>query len=281
MVETTLIILILFTNPAIEVDAQSFAEKLNDYATVGLTVKIGKDAQAALIERIGISTADLLAAGGIGKTLTKQQGNIVIIHIDKSEMKGDVIAEARLWFDGRDEKFVAISGNGGDPVPSLVAGTGRMLDYKLRQAAGDVVATHALPLSQLVKQKAWAQLLGRIAEIKPEERAPVQLYYQIMAYVNMSDRNEAVRSLNVFRDKYPKHLLVTSAESLIPPRKMSDAELLGVGSDHSLDPLAIPDKVDAATESEKVGDKDFEDKETELNVEQKKIPELTGPPLSE
>ncbi len=217
-----LLVLILLTNPVAQEDAEVFAKKLEAYATRPLTIQYGKEANLKLAELLGIAPTDLLAAGTIGKTLTKHQ-KVVLVHLDHRSVNGDVILEARMWYDGREENYVSIAGNDRDPMSGLVEGSLSMIGYLLRddkeQSAGTTVST--VSLSQLAKEKAWEQLLGKIASIPPKERAPMVHYYQIMAYVNLENRDEAVASLNRFRLVYKDHLLVTSAESIIPPRQHS------------------------------------------------------------
>ena len=78
----TLLILILLTNPLAQEDAEAFAKRLKEYTNVAVKIEVAKEADASLAKMTGISSADLLAAGTIGKTLTKQK-KVILIHVDR------------------------------------------------------------------------------------------------------------------------------------------------------------------------------------------------------
>lgn len=234
----SLLILILFTNPAVEEDAQAFSNLLGDYANRKHECVLGAAAQKHLAELVGIGSDDLIAAGAIGKTLTKQKP-IILIHIDRRSVNGDAILEAKLWYDGREESYVSIAGNERNPLPGLFDGCMQMVGYLLRvgNAQNGNLNTARVSLAQLAKENAWEQLLGRVAAIPSDERVPMIHYYQVMAYVNLKQRDAAVAALNAFRKQYKDHILVTSAETLIPPKPRSDDELIDLGGGETMDPL--------------------------------------------
>ncbi len=235
-----LLILILLTNPVAQEDAESFSKRLKKYANQPVSIEVGKPANNKLTTMVGITPNDLLAAGNIGKTLTKQK-NVIIIHFDKRTVSGDKLLDAQLWYDGRQDSYVSIAGKDGNPLPGLVEGCTSMIGHKLRKQDGASAmnpgTSKNVSLAHLAKGKAWQQLLGKVAAIKPEERAPIVLYYQIMAYVNLGQRDFAVKVLNEFREKYKGHILVSSAEAIIPPRERTDEELMDLGNNNIIDPL--------------------------------------------
>ena len=233
----SLLILILFTNPAVEEDAKAFSKLIGDYATRTHQRVLGTEAQKKLGELAAIAPSDLIAAGAIGKTLTKKKP-VIVIHIDRRSVNGDTILEAKLWYDGRQESYVSIAGNERNPLPGLFDGCMQMIGYLLRKGNNSTGVNMArVSLAQLAKEKAWEQLLGRIAAVPNEERAPMVHYYQIMSYVHLKQRDAAVAALNAFRKQYKDHILVTSAEDLIPPKRRTDEELIDLGGGETMDPL--------------------------------------------
>lgn len=272
MIAESLLILILISNPTVEEDAQGFATRIEQYASVETEIKIGKQANLVLAKQ-GLTPGDLLAADTIGKTLTRDQ-KVVLVHVDRKNISGDNLLEAKLWYEGRQESFVSIAGNEGDPLPGLVDGCTSMIGHLLRKKEQVVgVPQSKVSLAQLAKEKAWQQLLAKVAAVPVDERAPIVHYYQVMAYVNLGQRDFAVETLNTFRKKYKGHILVTSAESIIPPRKRSDEELMDLGGAGTLDPLHEGDdeitrvKKDAEEKNEEKQDADGKDVTTETALE--------------
>ena len=217
-----LTILILLGDPSGEPIAKLVGEELARRGGASLRVVVGSDALAQLEGR-GIKAADLLASPNIGAHLTAPTSKegatvanpLIVVHLDRRLAGGDALVETRVWLDGRSDRHVAIVGNGADPAGAVTHGVVELIAHRLPGAsAAPSAGLDDAQLAQLAERQQWLDLLGRLAGV--QSRTPRQIYYEVLAYARLGQRDAAVEALNRLRAAHPDHFLVAAAADLIP-----------------------------------------------------------------
>ncbi len=226
MNDTILLILILLADPQCEPTAQLISQSLYQE---GVTEVLLGESAVQRIEEEGIRAADILADNHMGKELTKYNNNMVIIHLSQMTTSKDQRIDAQLWLEGRSDMYTNIDGSTEkNASPYVAAGVKKLLapliQSRTSKNAGNNTAP-TIPITTLVDREQWEPLLGALATIPANKRTQREWYYEVMAYVRLDQRDAAVDALNRFRTAYPKHFLLSAAESLIPLRDPSEAVL--------------------------------------------------------
>ena len=211
--KTVLLILILFGDQG-EPLAKGVADDLARVGGENAQVLVGAAAVAEL-EKRGVKIQDIIGSPNIGDHLTESDPNIAVVHLDRQVAGGDVVVETRLWLEGKNDRHVAIAGNGGDPQASVSNGLVRALAHRLPNARPTSPAADETQLAALAERKEWQQILGLLAGV--EQRSPRQWYYQVLAFSRLGRRDAAVDALNAMRAAHPDHFLIKAAEDVVPP----------------------------------------------------------------
>jgi len=210
-----LMILVLF-NP--------IDHEVGDKLTAQLAIALGANGQvlsgasaAQQLEKQGIKESDFQVSPELGKQLTKQQGNIIVVRLEGRKSGGDDEVESQVWSHGRMDDHVSIAGSGHDVVEGTVRGVLEMIAPDLPDPNETDVSSEA-HLPQLASNEQWQAILDQIAPFGPPSPAKSarSLYYEVMADSRLGRIAAAEDALKRMQDLYPSQLLTSAAASLMP-----------------------------------------------------------------
>ena len=234
-----LLILVLFGDPSGADAAKAVGAELSALGGTSVRLVVGADAAAALAAK-GVKVADLTSSQVIANHLTAADPDLVVVRLDHRIDGGDQLLESRVWFNGRTENHVAISGHGGDPTTSAVAGIIQILGPRLPLAPGQPVQADSGQLAHLAEQGDWQAL--RTALLPLQHKDPRQFYYVVLSEQRLGLAEAAKATLEEMRTAHGTHFLVKAAASLLPEPAISEppAKADAPGTPAGAPPLGAP-----------------------------------------
>jgi len=210
-----LMILVLF-NP--------IDHEVGDKLAAQLTISLGANGQvlagtaaAQELEKQGVKESDFQVSPEIGKQLTKQQGNLIVVHLEGRKSGGDDEVESQVWAHGHLDDHVSIAGSGHDVVEGTVRGVMELIAPDLPDP-NEVDDSSDAHLPQLASNEQWQAILDQVAPFGPPSPAKTAraLYYEVMADSRLGRTSAAADALGRMQDEYPSHLLTAAAAGLMP-----------------------------------------------------------------
>lgn len=209
--ESLLLILVLFSDPAAQPTATLLAEELTQRGGRQVQVVVGAEALKQL-EVKGLRDGDLLASPRLAEQLTAHEAKLILIRLEHRSVAGDQIVESRIWSAGACDRHTAIAGNGGVPSASAVAGIVELLSPRL----SPVTATadpRGGELPALVQRQAWREMAALLSP--KADKTARDYYYLVLAQVRLRDA-AAKDTVAAMAKAHPGHFMVQAAESLLP-----------------------------------------------------------------
>jgi hypothetical protein len=219
-----LLILVLFGDPSGADAAKAVGAELGALGGASVQLVIGPEAAARLAAK-GVKEADLLASPVIANHLTAADPDLVVIRLEHRVDGGDQLIESRVWYGGRAESHVAISGHGGDPTASAVSGIIQVLGPRLPLSPGQPVNADGGQLARLAEHNDWQAM--RTALLAVPAKDPRQFYYLVLAELRLGLGDAARQTLELMRQAHGTHFLVKAAASLLPDPALTEAPAPG------------------------------------------------------
>jgi hypothetical protein len=214
-----LLILVLFGDPSGADAAKAVGAELSALGGTSVQLVVGADAVTSLAAK-GVKEADLVGSAVIANHLTASDPDLVVIRLEHRVDGGDQLIESRVWFGGRAENHVAISGHGGDPTASAVAGIIQVLGPRLPLSPGQPVNADGGQLAHLAEHSDWQAM--RTALLAVPNKDPRQFYYLVLAELRLGLGDAARQSLEAMRQAHGTHFLVKAAASLLPDPALTE-----------------------------------------------------------
>lgn len=210
--ESILLILVLFSDPAAEPTAKMLTEDLTLRGGTHVRVLTSTEGYKEL-EKKGLRDGDLVTSPVLAEQLTSQDTHLAIIRLEHHLVAGDQVVESRVWSVGRCDRHTSITGKGGDPSPAVVGGVVDILSSVLPNATNAADANKSTDFPALVQRQAWKEIVASLAT--KADKSAREYYYLTFAQVHLKDAT-AKDTVAAMAKAFPGHFMVKAAEGVLP-----------------------------------------------------------------
>ncbi len=170
-----------------------------------------------------MTDADLLKHTDKPLAVTAANTRLVLVRVERRGAGNDHIIQVDFWAAGRRDGMTAVAGKDGNPLPSAIDGSRRLLLDNIQDPTGAAERADLALLAPFKERADWAGLIKAIsARSKPSPRLR---HAVILAHLRMGDVDRATSELSRLRSDAPSHALVKEAASMIEAAKNSTGEL--------------------------------------------------------